>query len=77
MDDRTLFETRCIGCHRLPSLERTRDWDWGSVVANMRYLNGAGEVISDEEAMRITDYLNSQHEARWSLKERGQIDGSK
>jgi|GEM_PF-2532110 len=65
MHDKTLFETRCSACHTLPTLARSRDWDWGSVVATMRYQNGAGEVISDEEAIRITDYLLRQHARRW------------
>lgn len=69
MDDKTLFETRCSSCHRLPSLDRSRDWPWASVVANMRYLNGADAVISEEEAMRITDYLTRQHELRWRAKD--------
>lgn len=74
MDDKTLFETRCSACHALPSLARSRDWDWGAVVATMRYLNGADAVISDEEAMRITDYLMEQHERRW--QGRGDDDAS-
>lgn len=65
MNDEALFEMRCSVCHTLPKLERSRDWDWGSVVATMRYFNGADRVISDEEAERITDYLVTQHERRW------------
>jgi len=54
-----LFEKRCTTCHVLPNLSGYRRHELAPLVDFMRRHNGADRVISDQEALTITTYLEN------------------
>lgn len=56
---REYFEVRCSTCHELPLKELCKRSapERAPIVKTMRSLHGADEVISDEEALIIVNYL--------------------
>jgi len=55
-----MFEVRCATCHELPDLSRFEDEQIAGIVRTMRMNNGAADVIDEEEARIIVDYILSQ-----------------
>ena len=54
-----LFRARCSACHTLPDLAGFSRKEKASIVLTMIRLNGAADVITEEEASLIIDYLVS------------------
>lgn len=60
--DKSLFETRCIGCHALPDPLSLNEKQWNAVLKTMQQrLREAGRpVLSEEELKKIRCYLNAE-----------------
>lgn len=64
-----MFEVRCSTCHVLPDLSRFEDHQISPMVQTMREKHGAADVIDEQEAEMIVDYVLSQRRQNESSQE--------
>jgi hypothetical protein len=55
-----IFEVRCSTCHEFPDITPFEDHQIPLLVKTMREKHGASEVIDDQEAEMIVDYILAQ-----------------
>lgn len=60
--DKSLFETRCIGCHALPDPLSLNEKQWATVLQTMQHrMREAGKpVLTESELRKIRCYLNTE-----------------
>lgn len=58
-----MFRVRCSTCHKLPDLSKYTNEQIPGIVRTMRENNGAADVINEQEAKMIVEYILSRRRA--------------